>query len=406
MSTSKKMRSFYDKIRKMNSSRIGWITVWITTLIGIPLCGLTSDNNSLSLFYTICAVLLFLMASINYVKKYLELSADDSTEFSVFSLASAGSEFSDIMRVHAFDTAAYFRTLMLRFIPMQVFSVICIAVPALMGLTDKKAMPVLIAAVVIIPPLVMLLSAQAFRHSLSHERSTVSNVCTGFISGIYTLISFLGYELYLASLVMTVIAITADKGMLSGIEETEIASVASHYDFLMYIALISAMVFGYLLNNSMSVNRTARRLHRTLAVISALLVFIGIAAYTGLSTSSNVVLRPDSFTLTESGVSKEYGLNNVSSFRVYASADSRILMDISFDDGETITLFKHSCSSTPAWTDRYFSDFNYAAELTGKLTALGISGRLEDRDRLYENVHTSYDQRCAEGFDQIETAMK
>ncbi|MCR4585754.1 MAG: hypothetical protein K5686_08520 [Lachnospiraceae bacterium] len=406
MNTSDNMRLFYDKVHKMNSSRIGWIAVWLTTLIGIPLCGLSSKENSLSLFYTICAILLFLTASINYVKKYLGLSADDSTEISFISLASPGSDFADIMRVHAFDTAAYFRVLMLRFIPMQIFSVVCIAVPALMGLTDKKAMPVLIAAVVILPHLVMLISSLAFRHSLSHESGSVSLIFSGVISGLYTLISFLGYELYLAFLVLTVIAVTADKGMLAGIDETEIASVASHYDFFMYIALISAMAFGYFLNNSMSVNKTARRLHRTLTVISALLMITGIVAYTGLCKNNNVTLRPDSFRLTENGVSREYELGDVESFRVYASEDNRILTDISFSDGKKITLFKYSCSDTPAWSAAYFSDYNYAAELIGKLTALGINGRLEDRDRLYENVHTSYDPRCAEGYDQIEAIMK
>jgi hypothetical protein len=81
-------------------------------------------------------------------------------------------------------------------------------------------------------------------------------------------------------------------------------------------------------------------------------------------------------------------------------------MELHFNDGKSADLFTGSSSDTDAWRDKYFSDYNYAAELVEKLDAAGVKGKLEDRDKLYKNVTTSLDPRCAEGFRAIEAVMK
>ena len=404
MTASNKMELFYGKMHKLNSQRIGWLAIWITALAGIPLCTLNSDGNDLGLFYTIVALLLFMMASISYVKKYTELDQDDTTEPSLTAMTGSSARFANFMLVHSFDTFAYFRILMLRFIPVQAISAILIILLGVFKLTEN--MPVMLAIVIIVPLVVICLSALSFRHSLSHEYGLLHRFMRGTVAYIYTIVSFIGYEIYLASLVLIIVAIVYDKKVMEGLADTEIARISSGADIWLIIGGIATMVFGYCLNNTMAEKKKGRLIRLAFLLVSALTAVAGVVLYITLSFGNNVLIREDSFVLSRSGVKTEYELDDVKSYRIYSGKDGIIRMELHFNDGKSADLFTGSSSDTDAWRDKYFSDYNYAAELAGKLDAAGIKGTLEDRDKLYKNVTTSLDPRCAEGFRAIEAVMK
>ena len=124
-----------------------------------------------------------------------------------------------------------------------------------------------------------------------------------------------------------------------------------------------------------------------------------------MSAVTVAILREESFTVTRSGIKTVYELDDVSSYRIYSGPDGIIKMELSFSDGSRADLFTDSSSDTDAWRDKYFSDYNYAADIVEKLNSKGIKGTLEDRDKLYKNVTTSLDPRCADGFRAIETIL-
>ena len=404
MTASNKMERFYKKMHKLNSQRIGWIAVWITVLIGIPLCTLSSGSNELGLLYTISAALLIMMSSLNYVKKYMEMDQDDTTQPSLSAMTGSSARFANFMLVHSFDTASYFRILMLRLIPLQLISVIYIVLLKVFNMTDN--MPVMIAIVIAVPTLVILLSGLSFRHSLSHEYSLLHRMMRGGVAYIYTIGSFIAYEVYLASLVIIIVAIAFDSLVMKGIEDTEIVRISSSADIWMYIGLISVIVFGYFLNNSLAEAKKGRMIRLAIIAASAVTVVVSMILYIVMSMNWHILLREDSVAVTRSGAETVYELDDVSSYRIYSGKDGMIKMELNFTDGTDAKIFTDSASDTPAWSDRYFSDYNYAADIVTKMNALGIKGTLEDRDKIHENVNTSYDPRCAEGFKVIEDILK
>ena len=131
----------------------------------------------------------------------------------------------------------------------------------------------------------------------------------------------------------------------------------------------------------------------------SIVVFIlSVAAYSFISINANICVRENSFTIKEGGSIREYAVEDVAAYRVYG--EDTLKMDITFKDGTKTQLFRDGAESTTAWSDKYYSDFNYAAELTGKLSALGVQGSIDDKDKLQAYVN-GLDQPCRDGYDQI-----
>ncbi len=90
------------------------------------------------------------------------------------------------------------------------------------------------------------------------------------------------------------------------------------------------------------------------------------------------------------------------SYRVYAERNESFQIELYFKDGKSQRLILDSSEDTNAWRDKYFSYYNYAAELVQKLNERGINGKLEDQAALNKIVSTNLDPRCAEGYRIIE----
>ena len=64
-------------------------------------------------------------------------------------------------------------------------------------------------------------------------------------------------------------------------------------------------------------------------------------------------------------------------------------MEVTFTDDTKQQLLWDSTEENNAWTEKFYSNYRYVAELTGRLKALGITGILADTDVLDASVETS-----------------
>lgn len=76
-----------------------------------------------------------------------------------------------------------------------------------------------------------------------------------------------------------------------------------------------------------------------------------------------------------------------------------------YSGGTKVTLFHGSTSYTEGWTEKYYSDYNYAAELVRQLSERGVRCTLEDEAALRKEV-SQLDEECRKGFEDIVWNLK
>ena len=196
-------------------------------------------------------------------------------------------------------------------------------------------------------------------------------------------------------------AVIGHDRLMGGIADNEVACSAISAGPSFILMIIGAMILCYMIVNGLGGGKRRRKMRIAALIASVILILSGGGILFYQSLYNNVILRPDSITVNRNGSYTEYTLDEVQSFRVYASADDSLQMELNFKDGKSQKLFLGAAENTTAWSERYFSDYNYAAELAGKLAERGVSGSLDNKAALRRTVST-LDAQCAEGMDIIE----
>lgn len=397
-----KMKRFHKYISKLNRERIGWIIIWITAMLSMPLNG-NGSGEDLSGMFTVSSIILIFIAAMDYVDKYLDIDEPD-WDCGVFTAIYGGmnGRFEILMHSHSFDTGSYFKILMTGMIPMQIITIVYLAVLRFFDLiaADVVVFPAL--ATVLIPPVVILLRAFRFQYLLMHDRSTGSLVLRGIVISLYGMARLLIFAIvFILMMFIGFSAITQDL-VMRGIADNEVASsmVSSGPAFI--LAIIGDIILCYIINNGLGGGKRRRKLRVAALICALVLILTGTGIYLYQSVYNNVILREDSVSVRRNGNITEYTLDEVQSYRVYAERNESFQIELYFKDGKSQRLILDSSEDTNAWRDKYFSYYNYAAELVQKLNVRGISGKLEDQAVLNKIVSTNLDPRCAEGYRIIE----
>ena len=397
-----KMKNFYKYVHKINKERIGWIIIWITAMLSMPLNG-TETGEGLKGMFTVCSIVLIFIAAMDYVDKYLEIDEPDGEENTLIAIyGSIYGRFEMLMRSHSFDISSYFNMLAVRLIPMQLITIVYLAV---LRCTDLIAADVVVfpaAATVLIPPAVVLLRSIRFKHQLMNDRSTASLVLRGIVISLYSLARMIIYAIVSILIMFIGYSVITQDLVMHGFTDNEVASSMVPAGPSFILAIIGDMIICYIINNGLGGGKRRRKL-RIAAVITALVLIVsGGGIYFYQSMYNNVILTEESVIVRRNGNVTEYTLDDVQSFRVSCEKNSSFQMELYFNDGASQRLFLDSAEDTDAWVEKYFSYYNYAAELVQRLDARGIKGSIEDREALHKLIETSTDKRCAEGYYIIE----
>ncbi|MCR5249890.1 MAG: hypothetical protein K6E50_04725 [Lachnospiraceae bacterium] len=383
MKTAECMKRLYDHVRRINKERIGWIAIWITVWFIMPISGFEHGIET-GLYFLICSGALLFAASWEYADKFLEIGrAEGATEGPALSLGLLGStgRFVNIMRLHAFDSNAYFRILIRRLFPWQALTIAYAAVLGIVRLIEGKVSLCLVLAAALIPVLTLLMRAGGFRHALMHESRRMAAL-GGVIRFAYRLAVFILYETVLLSLVLLALALIGSSLAMRGIDEKQVAMVSVGSGNAFLFCILGAVVFGYVVLDTVKGGKKRRILNRGLIAAALLGVAAGIGIYAHQSVNDILVIHEDGITVKRGGTETEYGLGDVASYRVFPEENDSLQMELAFSDGSREKLFLDSSETTPAWEERYQNRYDYAAELSEKLAALGVKGTVEDRDTL------------------------
>ncbi|MCR4938169.1 MAG: hypothetical protein K5987_08450 [Lachnospiraceae bacterium] len=399
---NKTTQQFRKKIGGENRDLYGFAVCWCLALLLLPISELNTEGfigEDFGALHIVMAGLLMIIGSNSYVSKYMNIYLGDEVEKKGVGLTGK-EELTAILRYHGFDVTGYYKELALRFIPLQLFGLTALTAGVCTGIIGKDVMVVFIAAVVMIPEMVFLIRYLKTAYELQHEIALYYKFIEGLWNGIYSLIRLFTVGIVMIMLDIVLMALAPSAVLMKGIADTEAVCFYVGGGWLIMALIISVLLMGvYLTDIDRDMMAFSFIKMRKLILAGSIAVFIlTVAAYSFISINSNICVRENSFTIKEGGSIREYAVEDIADYRVYGK--DTLKLEIIFKDGTKTQLFRDGAESTTAWSDKYYSDFNYAAELTGKLSVLGVQGSIDDKDKLQAYVN-GLDQPCRDGYDQI-----
>ncbi|SEF69063.1 hypothetical protein SAMN04487934_102162 [Eubacterium ruminantium] len=398
------MKELYKAIKKQNKGRVGWIVLWF---LGLMVSGLKgnnySDKISIGTGYIIFGAGLILLASIDYVVKYIIICKDEAVGFGfkrwIDGVGIKDGNLMKIMKAHSFDVDAYFNHILLRIFPLQLFSAAVYTAFIFLKILSLSDAMLAAAMCYLIPVMVILAVKILFKHTLSNDNNKTIAIIIGAGKGILNLAKSIASAVAGFMVFMVLFAMVSDKIILNGISESEAVKVSvMGGDPFVAMGVLGSIIGIYLLMDG-SFHITGVKTRRILAVIAVITCISGMFVYSFTAQNDSITIREDSFTVNKDSEERVYKLEDVRNYRVYAESGA-IQTELTMMDNRKIKLFGDSMDDTEAWKDKYLNEYKYAASLSEKFTKMGIKGSLEDKDRLSKIVD-KLDSDCREGLEEI-----
>lgn len=399
------MEKFRAYIGNLNRSLKGWMVLWGTAVVTILISGEVLDEaNDGALRWILFGVGIYILclATRRYLEKYTKIYVDGSGSSESLELSNVS--FSDLMNSHAFDTTAYYGILMRRLLPLMLISAAMVALAWPIGLLEPVKAVGGAAACLLAPALMVLLAWRHMMWSLSHAGAL--KILDLMLIGITTFVGIMVVGFAHVMIVLKPIVMIEQHLLLDGIDESVPVMWGCKGGLLMMAIVIIVIALSLMVTDSVRMTSFATWIKYSKKLVTGLLISLvlvaGILLY--LIVCQNVRVTEDSFTVRSGSTEKVYGLDDVSTYRVYESMDT-FAMELTFSDGRKVNLFGSVSEETKGWSEKYFSNYNYAAELVQKLLDRGILGTIEDVEDLEKTV-SSLDPKCQEGFDDIRKVLQ
>lgn len=142
--------------------------------------------------------------------------------------------------------------------------------------------------------------------------------------------------------------------------------------------------------------RTAPLLGILAAVVFAGGIFVQMNNYTAVWA--------DRIITSDFSGKKVYSCGAVKAFRVFED-DSDVQFEFEFSDGRRKKLDKGSITCSPAYEERYYSEYDFFAELVPQYLANGAECSVSDVDALRADVR-DYDQQLRDGLERLIEAVE
>ena len=400
------MKAFYKKINELNKGNISWIVIWILAIFS-TFCMISNfEDKEFGYrygFFAFAGIYLLIQATLYYIRKHMLLFDGGNVSRKPGELAKTIVKMESIMKLHSFSVGEYFGILAKNLIPAQVISVILVVIFGVVNKTSVIDICIITSFLIILPQLVLYIYRKLTERSLMNETGIVAKVVIGFIGGILGSANFIICAVMAFLIQLLIYAIISNALIMKGIDDNEVVRVVTtNTDAFLMISIICTII---LIVSSLGMGNYFTLVigHKKLIrIVAAIILVLSISLYFYTGYSNNIKIYEDKIVVREgrSDDMKTYEVEkDIKDFHIYEGGEA-IKMDITMSDGKVLKLLGNSCDDTTAWAEKYYSDYNYIADLAERLMRNGIQGTFDDRESI-KNIVAKYDKECQEGYEQI-----
>lgn len=332
-----------------------------------------SGLNAGTIFIILYTVLLFTM---KFYRQYLRITVG-------LSGASFHEDICEIAKNNAFDTKSYFQFIRKKLFVWQVVIFLCIITA---GILHRDSMYFVLGFFAIaISFITGFLIQKNFEYKICNRVNIAFDVPGDILKGIICIIEVILICAYIIAIFAVILGCAA-----VDFDDSEIIYRTYTHLFVEFIVGICAILCGF----TAVFYPEKKSTWRNLIFITILLVFLII-----FSCNSYIDIRMDRIIVADFSGRDEYSFGEIESYVVYEDDDA-IQVKLTFDNGKTVKLFSGMSLCTDAYTDAYYSEYNFTADLIRLISANGAEGSIKDIDALCSDVE-GMDKELSEGLEEI-----
>ncbi|MDY5576043.1 MAG: hypothetical protein SPF70_00980, partial [Lachnospiraceae bacterium] len=196
------------------------------------------------------------------------------------------------------------------------------------------------------------------------------------------------------SISVGVIMVWAILGSLFAQDLDESRIVTRTYTYsgsLILIIIAVSLMAVQLLNFGQKIYKRIRWVYVGLIILAVGMLWIEGKFYTEF--------YEDKIVIADFSGKKEYDYEEIERFEIYEEHES-IQMTIYFTDGEKVNLVGNVQEASELYEDKYYSDYNYMADMVERMQERNIPGNLRDVKLIREDVE-GLDDQLKEGLEEI-----
>ena len=379
------MKNFLHYMRKEHRYNIKWPIFWVCGILIFLLNNrqptYVNDKEAADLHIAVSGILLAI-ASVLFFRKYTELVPTTREKIKKNGQRPADilihTSLSEIVRTHAFDVKAYFCLLIERFMIVQGVSIALIMLMAAFKVIVMSSALVYSGMILIIPLVIWDWETVLMDAARTHKKGAAY---TAFMS-IYYFIESIIAVCILAYVFVTVVLLISgfvqSKMLLGDIDAQVIAKVGTD-DWITVLLIILALVLAVFFAdvNQLIIHIRWTKIMKSV-VTGIVLTIVILFVLQGIGCKKDhIVLWENSISVKQVGFEKTYSFDEIKAYSVYYK-DTDIKMKVTFSDGRSEDIFYSSSTYTDGWEERYYSDYQYAAELVDMLLQKGVPGTVEE----------------------------
>lgn len=360
-------------------------TKYILSLIGV-FCYLflfTVLTNNTSIWAGAWIGIIVIIASYDVgrycVNRYIYLSGED--------IVSEHKSISSVVRFHSFSLDEYFgymrRKIIISVLWILFYSFIFLGLVILGG---ENVMPKS-AALLIVGVISATMVYAAF---FLKKRLFIRELQKGESSGLFVFLKVIGavFRIFEVIAILAGSAVTTvllwlllGSAIEPQIDQTQIVyrSYTNYNSIFILILAFAILAFGLSMYKLKRFRKIMFIFSGICLIFTVVLTYIQCRRYTELSG--------DKFCVYDFGLVKEYNLQEVKRFKVYADNTDELQFELIFNDGNAYKVLGSVSSCSDTHEKFFYSDYNFVAYYVGELLKQGVNGTLENGDILGENAH-------------------
>ena len=294
----------------------------------------------------------------------------------------------DIVKFHNFDTKKYFCKIakMLAVLECGMAVGNCIS----QIIYKEYDMIPITFALLIVPVLEFIIAKKYFQYRLEKKISIGEDGVISGVRGIVTCIVTLGNICGFVFLGIILYAIIHDNTIMKSYDDSEVVyQVFYNRLFPIWMIFMGIFVSSLQMYSGKKLN----------VIIPGLLVVIILVSMVYIDKNNNTIIANDKIITSSHGEKEEYSFDEVKTFEIFYKGDE-IGFRLTMNDDREIDVVDSSYSNTDAWGEKYYSLYNYVADMAEVMLQKGAKGNITDVEKLREHVR-ELDKECIDGVEKM-----
>lgn len=332
-------------------------------------------------------LLIVLLYSVSFYRQYIrvtEKSADNKYLY-------------NIVRAHAFNVKEYFLYIRKK---QLVWQIAILAYIVAVGIIHKVAGTVHIdisffaagIAAAIIPSIVGVIIQKDFEYRISNRCRQGFGFLKIIIGGLLWLAEIILSFVIIFIVIFSVWAVISDS-IAKDFNNSEIIYRTYSFTAVLTVMMIVAGLFIYVCVFYFEKKRVLLRI-----IFGALTIMLGIVEAI-LEQNNYVDIKMDEIIVVTFDGKTAYSFDEIEGYNI-CEEDEGIQVKMTFNDGNTVKLFSGLSTSTEAYDEIYYSEYNYVADLIRKFSEYEVEGSITDIDKLRDAVE-GLDNELGDGLEEI-----